>query len=45
MGFSMDLLCFVQALIVAEGEIQRQQQYFVGFLTGIARDFRLEFIS
>ncbi|XP_065056630.1 uncharacterized protein LOC135684868 isoform X2 [Rhopilema esculentum] len=30
-----------RALIVAEGEIQRQQQYFVGFLTGIARDFRL----
>jgi len=30
-----------RALIVAEGEIQRQQQCFIGFLTGLGRDFRV----
>ena len=41
---SLDLDSFIfcfQALIVAEGEIQRQQQCFIGFLTGLGRDFRL----
>ncbi|XP_031555212.1 uncharacterized protein LOC116292103 isoform X2 [Actinia tenebrosa] len=28
-------------LLVAEGELQKQQKYYVGFLSGISRDFRI----
>ena len=29
-----------QLLVVAEGEIQKQQKYYVGFISGLSRDFR-----
>ncbi|KAK3744757.1 hypothetical protein QZH41_013306, partial [Actinostola sp. cb2023] len=28
-------------LLVAEGELQKQQKYFIGFIGGISRDFRI----
>ncbi|XP_015753371.1 PREDICTED: uncharacterized protein LOC107333124 [Acropora digitifera] len=28
-------------LVVAEGEIQKQQKYYVGFISGLCRDFRI----
>lgn len=28
-------------LVVAEGEIQKQQKYYVGFISGLSRDFRI----
>ena len=31
---------FFQLLVVAEGEIQKQQKYYVGFISGLSRDFR-----
>lgn len=31
---------FLQLLVVAEGEIQKQQKYCVGFISGLSRDFR-----
>ena len=33
-------LSLFKLLVVAEGEIQKQQKYYVGFISGLCRDFR-----
>ncbi|EDO45267.1 predicted protein [Nematostella vectensis] len=39
--FSLRKLMENASLVVAEGELQRQQKYYIGFISGLSRDFRV----